>query len=269
MKASSEAIVDSPSTPPHLRVTPVACVDLDRYCEECGYNLRTLPIVRDAHTGILVVQCTECGRYQPANDASTAARPWLNRVTSLMLVTWILAIVTLFIFAGIGEGGISYATLDELTMHGGYERQQVGNTTTITWNRRYGPLEVQTDFEFYKSFIAAVLGCSLAIAFACGMLAVVVFPHWRRIAYVALILTMPFVAGSLVAVGWSQEAPHLFAWGMSFVTAHALVQMLGGVLGIALGRPAARLAIRIFLPPSVRPRLAYLWLVDDKPFPKP
>jgi hypothetical protein len=269
MTALSDPIVESPSTPPNRRVEPVACVDLDRYCEGCGYNLRTLPVVRDENMGIPVVQCTECGGYQPANDASTALRPWLNRATSVLLVAWILGIVAVFIFAGIGEGAISYATLDELTVHGGYERQQVGNTTTITWLRGLGPLEVQADFPFHKSFIAAVLACSLAIAFACGMFAVVVLPHWPRAAYAALVLTIPLVAGALVAIGWSQNAPHLFNWTLTYLVAHVGVQLAGGVVGIAGGRPLARLAVRIFLPPGVRPRLAYLWLVDEKPFPRP
>jgi len=53
------------------------------------------------------------------------------------------------------------------------------------------------------------------------------------------------------------------------VCARVCVQAFGGVAGVFLGRPLARLTVRIVLPPGVRPRLAYLWLADNKPFPRP
>ena len=56
---------------------PLACVESDRFCARCGYNLRTLPIPRDGRTKILLVRCTECGHYQPANDSAAVTRPWL------------------------------------------------------------------------------------------------------------------------------------------------------------------------------------------------
>lgn len=41
---------------------PTACIELDRFCEECSYNLRTLAVTPDPRTGIPVVRCTECGK---------------------------------------------------------------------------------------------------------------------------------------------------------------------------------------------------------------
>jgi hypothetical protein len=107
------------------------------------------------------------------------------------------------------------------------------------------------------------------IAFSCGLFAVVALPHWRRVAYVGVMLAMPIVVGCLVAIGWAHDAPHLLDWGLPYVGAHAGLQLLGGVAGVIFGRPLARLAVHIFLPPSVRPRLAYLWLADGKPLPRP
>jgi hypothetical protein len=269
MKEPSEATVETRSAYSETRAAPVACIELDRFCEHCGYNLRTLPVYRETRTGIPVVRCTECGRFQSANDTSTALRPWLHRATSVLLITWMLAIVAGFFFLGLAEGATSYATLDELTIRGGSESRRVGTTTIYTWTGNYGPLEVKADFPEYKLFVTLILTGSFMIAFSCGLFAVVVLPHWRRVAYVGLMLAMPIVVGCLVAIAWAHDAPHLFDWGLPYVGAHTGLQLLGGVVGVIFGRPLARLAVHIFLPPSVRPRLAYLWLADGKAFPRP
>jgi len=268
MKELNEVTVGLLSTPPRQRDTPAACIDLDRFCEGCGYNLRTLEVRREAHTGIPVVRCPECGRFQSANDASSALRPWLNRATALVLWVWILAVLAGLFFLGLGEWGVSYATLDELTVHGGHSTQRINNTTIRTWSS-IGPLEVDPDYRDYQLFITTILISSFVIALVSGLFVVVVFPHWRRAAYVGLMLVFPVVAGGLVAGSWSYQAPHLFGWGLPYVAAHVGVQLLGGLAGITFGRALARLLVRILLPSSVRPRLAYLWLADGKPLPRP
>ena len=246
---------------------PIACIELDRFCEECGYNLRTLPVYREVRTGIPIVRCPECGQYQSANDTATALRPWAHRLTSLLIGVWVLTMISAFVWVGVGEAAISYATLDEMTNRAGTQIQRIGGMTIRT-GRGTGPLEVWTDMPDHDLFITLVLVGSVAMAFLVGLLAAVLCPHWRRIAGVGLMLAMPLVAGGIIAMAWHNEAPHLFGWGMSYITAHAGVQVFGGLLGIILGRPVTRLIVRIFLPPSVRPRLAYLWLADGMALPK-
>ncbi|MHC4091851.1 MAG: hypothetical protein ACYSUQ_15160 [Planctomycetota bacterium] len=267
MRDSPELALESRPAYQPTPVAPLACIDLDRFCEGCGYNLRTLSVHRDPRTGIPLVRCPECGRFQSANDAATALQPWLNRATSLLLGVWILAIAGGLVLLGMGEGALSYANLDELTVRTGSQIQRINNTTIRTWSG-FGPLEVATDYPDYELFLTLILSCSFVTALACGLFAVVLFPHWRRGAYAGVVLGLPVVVGVLVAAIWRHEAPHLFRWGVPYVTAHAAVQVLGGLVGIVYGRPLARLAVRVFLPPGVRPRLAFLWLVDDKPLPR-
>ena len=246
---------------------PVAVIDLDRFCDHCGYNLRTLAIFRDERTGVPLVRCPECGRYQPANDGATALRPWLNRLTALFLWAWMLTVVGGFVLIVLGEGALSYATLDELTVRGGATTQIINNTVIRTW-QSMGPLEVDTKYRDYWLFISGIYGFSFLLAFTGGMYLMIVVPHWRRAAYTGVVLAVPLLVGLVVAFSWNEEAPHLFAWGVSYVAAHAGGQVLGGVLGVVLGRPAARMLVRLVLPDSIRPRLAYLWLADGKPFAK-
>ncbi|UCG33438.1 MAG: hypothetical protein JSU68_02160 [Phycisphaerales bacterium] len=246
---------------------PVAVIDLDRFCDGCGYNLRTLPVYLDDRTGIPVVRCTECGRYQAASDGATALRPWLNRLTALFLWAWVLTVFSGFVLIVLGEGALAYATLDELTVRGGATTQIINNTVIRTW-QRMGPLEVDTAYRDYWLFISGIYGSSFLLAFTGGMYLMIVVPHWRRVAYTGVVLAVPLLVGLVVAFSWNEQAPHLFGWGLTYVAAHAGVQVLGGVLGVVLGRPAARMLVRLVLPASIRPRLAYLWLADNKPFPK-
>ena len=269
MGVTTEEIVEARPGDSRVQAVPVACIDLDLFCGNCGYNLRTLPVFRDDHTGIPVVRCPECGRFQSANDASTALRPWLDRLTLFLLGMWILFLVAVMAHLCLAEGAVSYANLDELTEHVGTNVRWIGNTTIRIGVNTSAPLEVNTEYPGYEFFIAWILLGSFMIAFAGGMFAVIAMPHWRRGAYAGLMLAMPVIAGVVVAVVWENDSPPLFSWGIPYIAAHAGAQLLGGLAGIACGRPLGRLAVRVCLPPSARPRLAFLWLADGKPFPRP
>ncbi|UCF33894.1 MAG: hypothetical protein JSV78_01025 [Phycisphaerales bacterium] len=186
-----------------------------------------------------------------------------------MIVAWIIILVLILMNLAIAEGALSYGTLDELTIHGGSTTQRIGNTITRTWSSGWGPLEVKTDVPDYKLFLITIILCSFAIAFAFGMFVVVAFPHWRRMACAAIVIITPALVGGIIALTWWKEAPHLFTWGLVYIAAHTAAQIIGGVGGITIGRPLARLLVRILLPPGIRPRLAYLWLTDGKPLPSP
>jgi len=245
---------------------PVACIELDRFCEKCGYNLRTLPVYRDERTGIPVVRCTECGQFQSANDAATAFRPWLHRLTSLVIGVWVLCMIGIFFWLGIAEGAMSYATLDEMTHRAGTQVQRIG-TMTIRTGIGTGPMQVWSDMPDHDLFVSCMMIGSFCLAFVVGLLASVLCPHWRRVVGAAVAAGMALVAGVVIAVTWDYEAPNLLTWGLPYIAGHTGMQILGGVIGAAYGRPITRGIVRVFLPPSVRPRLAYLWLTDGKEVP--
>ncbi len=249
-----------------VSASPVAAVDLDRFCDGCGYNLRTAAVFRDERTGIPIVRCPECGRFHSANDAATVFRPWFSRVTSVLLALWMILIIGVIGGLGLTEGTLNYATLDELTGFrwttpatqgvGGMVR--VGATGTLVV-RDYPEEQLFVTFIVFLSFLAGGL---------CGMVPAVAFPHWRILGSVVLSLVIPMLAGVTVFVAWRSEAPHLLDWGLPYMAGHTAAQVTGGVLGAVTGRPLARLLVRVCLPPSVRPRLAWLWLADSKPLPK-
>ncbi len=67
--------------PPVLSTEPmVGRIETDRFCDECGFNMRTAPVYRDGRTRLLLARCTECGRIHDAAQLTSAGRVWLTRL---------------------------------------------------------------------------------------------------------------------------------------------------------------------------------------------
>ncbi len=243
------------TTPWFAGLPKVAAVEIDRYCEGCGYNLRTQPVRRDDRTQVALVRCPECGRYQAAAQTATPLRPWLQRLGVLGLWAWMLFLLCfggLLLFL---SGVVSYGSLDQLT----------------TW--RQGPqgqyqLVVRERDEYWGWFLAAVISASAGLAFTGAGLIVVACHHWRRWAYAALALVGPLIPAALVWLTWREEAPHLLEWGTPYIAAHLATQWCAALIAVFAGRPLARVLIRILLPGRARSALAFLWLADEKPPPR-
>lgn len=261
MDGSTQQVAPGQDGLPHHAAAPkppIAVIELDRFCEGCGYNLRTQAVVRDERTGIPIVRCPECGRHQSANDTATALRPWMHRLTGLAIGGYVLLMIGALFWLAAAQTAIGYASLEEMTSRERIEMPMPDGTT------RYGrgARVVWTDMPYREAFIAAVLAASGSVAFLNGVLIVVLMPHWRRRHCAYFLIALPSLIWLVGVLIWRDGVPHLLTWGMTYLTAFAAVQLLGGMTAVALGRPFARMLVRIFIPPSLRPRLAYLWMVD-------
>ena len=75
-----------PQRPPLQRFL---LVEADQFCP-CGYNLHGQRVTFDERLDIPVVRCPECGKWHPAGHGSTAMRPWLARLATVLLAVWCL-----------------------------------------------------------------------------------------------------------------------------------------------------------------------------------
>lgn len=264
------------------RQPAVAFVETDRYCEGCGYNLRTQPVRRDARTRVLLCRCPECGGFQPVREGVTAGQVWLQRLGTLGLFLWIVTILGIVFGLGAAQVGFIFIPLEELTTHrqvtipspsssqpsassarttvisgGRITITQSGMTTTY---RR----EVRQTYPYYRAFMALMHGMSFALGFVLMMIAVVVFHHWRRWGYVVPAVLVPVATGVLAWEIWWVDCPHLIDWATPMIVAQAGACLAGGLTGILLGRPLARLLVMLLLPPRLRQVLVFLWLSDGK-----
>lgn len=243
------------------RLPQIACVETDRFCDACGYNLRTQAVRRDPRTEILLCRCPECGRFHPASEAATAGRLWLQRLMTLLLAFWIILIGSAVCGFAVGQGSITAFTLDALTYN---ERVSMPGGRSGRYTYVLQPRPVVRE----PGLLCAISGStSLGLGLFASFAAVVVFPHWRRWIYSAVALAWPVAVALVVVYIWWTVAPHLMRWGWPYIWGHALVCILGGVVGAAIGRPLARLIVRLCLPPRLRPALSYLWVADGLPPP--
>ena len=242
------------------RLPLVAEMELDRFCDHCGYNLRTQAVRRDPRTRILLCRCPECGRFHPATGQTSVFSPWLRRLATLLLAFWILVIGGGFIGLAIAEGAMTVVTVEDLG-----RRRYAYSQDTRRWQRSGLPLYMRTHEREYIQWVVGMAIGSLAVSFG-GMALITVFCyHWRRWTCDLVAVAMPTLVGLVLLLTLRYGGPRdTLPWATSYIILYTLIQVLGGIFGIASGRPMARLVIRIFLPPRARQTLAFLWLADGK-----
>ena len=94
--------------------------------------------------------------------------------------------------------------------------------------------------------------------------------HWRRFWHVALMIVLP---PAMLAL-WVGEVflepeyylPRLQA-GLACALITAAAMMVGGAIGVLIGRPIGRGLLRVLLPNRPRQLFAFLWRRDGKEMP--
>jgi hypothetical protein len=137
-------------------------------------------------------------------------------------------------------------------------------TIVITRTGRGSQRIVNENLPYRDAFVAFVLSVSFGLGFVLVLLTVVILHHWQRWGYAALVIFAAVTTGVISWFGLHVELPNLLAWGTPYVLAHTATFLVGGLLGIYLGRPLARGIVTLLLPPRLRQVLAFLWLVDGK-----
>jgi hypothetical protein len=178
---------------------PVAYIETDRYCEHCGYNLRTQPVVREPHTQFLVARCPECGRFHPAAEHTSAGRLWLRRLATLLLFLWIVVVAHAGAGVLLAQGAWGMLTLEELTH---YRRVPLTANPAAKTQRYSYTREVDPNVANFGLFMTLILGASAATAGLGGLLArvivrVVLPPRVRpTLSFLWLVDGKPLPAGS-------------------------------------------------------------------------
>lgn len=111
-----------------LQGTPTgSALEGDRACAQCGFNLIGQAIVREAHYGMLVARCPECGGVAPLLEYPGVSR-WTRRLIGLIAALWALALLGVSVGSGGAMFGITIAgaseASDELARFVEYEYSQ-------------------------------------------------------------------------------------------------------------------------------------------------
>lgn len=249
----------------------VGHVQTDTFCEGCGYNLHTQAVVRDERLGILICRCPECGRIAAAGQSTSAARVWLNRLATVLLVWWVLFLLVLFGLCTLFLGMLSYGQATEQL-----EYRQDPPPPGVTapyyyrghWEvRRIAGNDVER-LERERHERVIFFGVTSALSVLTGTFFAVLLWHatgWRRI----FALGPPLVGCAFAMFIWNTDPmmSHVRDFGMRQIGFTLLLELVGVSVGLFIGRPVARLALRLLVPPKLRQHASFLWTIDGKRLP--
>lgn len=243
------------------RLPVLSQLETDRFCENCGYNLRMQGVRRDPRLAILVVRCPECSRYHPVAAAGTLRQIWWQRLATLFILTYALFLLGLMAGFGSTELAIMIGTTEELNRRGW--SPQGGQYATRLYQRPHDP--------DYLTLMALATAGSLATGYVAVALAVTFCHHWYRWGYMALAAALPLLVAAILWLILEYDGPasiRIFAY--PYITWLTGWNMIGGLLASRTGRPLARALARLLLPPGLRAYLSCLWSADGlQPPPRP
>src|SRR5437016_7943719 len=98
--------------PPARALEKFGQLEVDHFCEFCGYNLHGQVVARDERLGIMVCRCPECGRYHAAGHGATAKSIWVARMAAVALLLWVLIEVGVLVLISLGFGGLQVVPFD-------------------------------------------------------------------------------------------------------------------------------------------------------------
>lgn len=270
-----------------------AQMETDVFCEGCGYNLHGQPVSRDERLGLMICRCPECARFHPAGHGTAATSLWMSRLASWLLMLWVLTVLTVTAFVVIGLGAMQVISVEALSYFNlisldgrpvayaqipgqpGLMQVYAGTTqpvnTPMKYIRTLEPPAVpmfsngqQNVRPWWAVLIIGGLGAGMGLL--SGMLLVIFLWHWRKRNYLWMLL-LPLLVGAFVAsVTWFDEPYELLrGWAVRQILIWAIIEVVAMYVGIFIGRPVARLLVRMFVPPKPRQNLAFLWRIDGKP----
>ena len=168
------------------------------------------------------------------------------RYRRLLIGIWILTILVVFTGLTAAQGALAAYALEKFTTHG------LGRLMIKRW--------VTVQHDEYALMVATLLRESAFIGLCMSVFASVVLPHWKRWQILTLLITLPAISASLLAVFWYTQAPDLFDWGIRHIALFLGAQVASAVMGTVISASLLRLIVHLLVPPRLRG-----WLDDGPP----
>lgn len=268
----------------------------DRPCSKCLFNLIGQSVVRERQYGLLIVRCPECGTVASLQEYPLLGR-WANRWAAVAAAAWILlAVAVTFGLAGV-MFGFTLGTMEttsvplQRVIASAYEEHQKAQGVPVNqvsgwWNIDQNWWDAQDRSALIEKaggwggavqwwgFLIWAIGA--AILFPLASVWAVAAAHrrgWRLLLTYLPMLLIAAVFFSMTSISgnrWlgASELATRMLWPVTLPIC-AAVAVLPLIAGAFLGRPLARLLVRLWLPPRLRVPLSFLWICDGKPPPKP
>lgn len=111
MQTDDEHAETEQSTDVPMRVDQIRA---DRACIGCGFNLFGQTVTKEAHYGLAITRCPECGEVAAIQTYPTMSH-WVNRVRAILTAVWVVVLVGIFVancmsMVGMCAGAIELAS---------------------------------------------------------------------------------------------------------------------------------------------------------------
>lgn len=247
----------------------IGTVQTDTFCDACGYNLHAQPVIRDDRLQIPICRCPECGRYAAAGQTLTATRVWLNRLATSLLASWVLFLLVFFGVCALFLGMLAYWHTMEMTeyaqpMGRGYYAPYRGYYGGYHYELRKPSLDPEVEIgRWWHQFWYATSAILLAVMTGCLFSAFAW--HCKGVCRLAAFLP-PLLGCFFATLAWQSNTMTIpiRPWGLLQIGYYLGIQLASVGFGLLIGRPLARVIVRIFVPPKARQHLAFLWATDGK-----
>lgn len=260
----------------------------DRCCAGCGFNLAGQTIVREAHYGLLMVRCPECGVVAALQEYPALSRV-AGRLRMLVAAIWALILVGGMAATGAIVYGFAWATAEMVVSP--YTR-----AIHTSWDKAFAAMpepkpsgyweQQRLSAEWWKglppsSFLAEHGGwaslnwlgllswvLAAAVLVPIGMVWAVLLTRLRGLKLLLAFVPAVGFGGLLLATEVMSDGGYPLsnaAWRQVgwLPMAMTLVFAAGSLwVGALLGRRVARAALAMTLPPQLLAAFGYLWRVD-------
>jgi len=116
-------------------------------------------------------------------------------------------------------------------------------------------------FEITVSIVLGTIGAAVLGACLC-LLAMACIPRWKRVGYLMLVVLWPIPPAAFVATMFTILQPRYAGIAVSVTVGMFIASVVGGAMGLILGRWPARWLVALVLSPPWRAYLGYLWTID-------
>lgn len=265
---------------PDLQGAAVAHIQTDLLCRKCGANLYGREVRPLGQTEVLVTQCPRCQAYASAEEALPYRRVWQQKIGLVIMLAWAGVLCFLASTVVNYQSELIGRTLGRksrwvggplpagVTM--GEGRPMMGRGAPMGEGR---PMMGRGVWEFDWSSTSARLPLAIPATVLISLLAVgfgaCAVYHWKRRWLILAALAGPALA--LFMFYWqvvnSPQRQWLAGDALWLALGLTACQVAGGIVGVFVGRPLARVLLGVLLPGKGRQYFAFLWRRDGKIMP--
>ncbi len=240
----------------------VAHVEVDRFCDQCGYNLYTAPVGKHPDLNLLLVRCPDCGHVHAARDQATSGSIWMKRLAVPLTIIWLAILLSIPFFAVMAQIGMNIGSVEEAREYVNREYTSADGSITTLRTRIIDPDYPESPQE--KLFINMFRTLFFTLGLVTTTIATVVLPHWYKWAHIAVAVFLALLAPLFLCIFIHYEFATPWPEGLRFAYVYFGLFVGASIIAAFAGRILARAVVRLALPPRLRTPFTYLWTVDGK-----